>query len=179
MGIQDLNSQIKDYAKDVKRNLSLLFHDFDAPGLDQKLVWGIGLATSYSIRDDELTSYLKENAKKFLDPDEIEGIKSAVIIQSVKNIYNRSIDLAERPLLDSMSPHLYETIVSRPTIGQLDFHYYALACAIINGSQKCLQQEINYILEYGGDFEGIHSTIRIAAVLEGASQSLHLARKAL
>lgn len=174
MGIQDLNLHIKKFAPDIKRNLTLLFQEQDTPGLEQDVAWGVALASAYSIKDKSLTGFVNDNAKLYLDDEEIEGIKAAVTIQSVKNVYNRAIHLSERPLLESMSPHLYENIVTKPPIGKLNFHYYALACAVIRGSQKCMQQEIDHILEYGGDFEAIHTTIRIAAVLEGTAEALHL-----
>lgn len=174
MAVQDLKAHLKKYAPDIKRNLDLIFSEGKTPGLGEGQVWAVALGCGHILKNNELTQYIASYATQHLTEAKIEAIKSAVTIQSLRSCYNQSVLLTENEILAAKSPDLFEEVLDSAMGQTLDFHYVMLGCACINASKKCIQMEIDTIMQNGGDLDAIHSVIRIVSVLKGTSQALSL-----
>jgi len=174
MGLFDLKSQIKPYAYDIKQNIVRLFIDHDLPGLSQEEVCGISLAAAYSIHSKELTSYIEMYVEETLSKEKINNIKTVVTIQTMKNVYNRSIYMAENEELRLKDPRLDKDIYLDLAITEVDLHYYSLAVAFVFGSKISIQQEIDKAISLHGNMDAVHSIIRIASVLHASEAALRI-----
>ena len=118
MRVAELKNSLEDYAKDNKLNLSSLISQENYSGLDKKHVWGISLACAYALENQKLIEAFEEDAKNesILDEAEIKGIKTAVSLMAMNNVYYRFIHLADDQELSRLPAGLRMNAMLNPGI---------------------------------------------------------------
>jgi len=99
--IEEWRDALPDYARDLKLNLGSVLTTTGAPGLNEKQVWSIALASAIAARNTAFARHVEALAKEKLADVEIEGAKAAAAIMAMNNIYYRFL-------------HLWRTTSTRP-----------------------------------------------------------------
>tara|TARA_Y100000991_G_C21932886_1_gene331662 strand:- start:283 stop:816 length:534 start_codon:yes stop_codon:yes gene_type:complete len=176
MGIETLKSSLGAFAKDNKLNLSSMLSQANYGGLDQKLVWGVALACSYSLEDKSLQEALEQDAKDkdlFTEKD-INGIKTAVSLMAMTNVYYRFLHLADDKDISSMPAGLRMNTMLNPGIDRLSFEVYSLAVSVLNGCGKCIKAHILTLEKEGLSKQAIQAVAKITSIINASKISLSL-----
>ena len=167
-----LHEKIPEFAKDIRINLKTVLTEEGAPGLSEKQIIGAALSAALSLKNEPLSKDLKESAA--LSPKDIQGIKTAVSLMGMNNIYYRSVHLAEKARLAALPARLRMTALAAPGIDRTDFEIYCLSVSAIAGCGLCIKSHAAKLQKDGLSLEGVQSVLRIAAVIHGGHQSLGL-----
>jgi len=95
MTIDQIREALPDYARDLKLNLGSVLTTSGAPGLNEKQIWSIALASAIAARNTVFARHLEALAKEKLADTEVEGAKAAAAIMAMNNIYYRFLHLVE------------------------------------------------------------------------------------
>ena len=95
MSIQGLKELLPDFAKDIRINLTNILTPEGALGLTEKQIFGAALSVACSLKNTLLIKRLKEEADSVLSAEDIQGVKTAVSLMGMNNIYYRTVHLAE------------------------------------------------------------------------------------
>ena len=170
-----LHELIPDFAKDIRINLKTVLTEEGAPGLSEKQRAGAALSAALSLKNKALSKgFLKESAGKSLSSEDVQGIKTAVSLMGMNNIYYRSVHLSEDARLSSLPARLRMTALAAPGIEKIDFEIYCLSVSAIAGCGLCIKSHAEKLRKDGLSLEGVQSVLRIAAVIHGCHQSLDL-----
>ena len=93
--IEGIRDALPDYARDLKLNLGSVLTTTGAPGLNEKQVWSIALASAIASRHTGFARVIEAQAKTHLADVEVEGAKAAAAIMGMNNIYYRFLHLVE------------------------------------------------------------------------------------
>src|SRR3984957_20129185 len=90
-----IRDTIPDYARDLKLNLGSVLTTSGAPGLSEKQIWAVALASAIASRNGELTRDIGTLAAAHLDAAYINGARTAAAIMGMNNVYYRFLHLVE------------------------------------------------------------------------------------
>jgi alkyl hydroperoxide reductase subunit D len=86
MSLDLIRDRIPDYARDLKLNLGSVLAPTGAPGLNEKQIAMIALATAIAARNVQLTQGIEAWAKPQLDEQTINAARAAAAILVMSNI---------------------------------------------------------------------------------------------
>ncbi|MCD6035274.1 MAG: ahpD [Rickettsiales bacterium] len=172
MTIQELKSQLKDYAKDTKLNLGAVLTQEGAADLTQNQIYGIALSSAYATKNPTLIKALEAEVAGTLSEAEVEAAKAAATIMAMNNIYYRFGHMVSDKEFLKLPAKLRMNVIGQPGIEKVDFELYALAVSAINGCGMCIEAHVHEVTKGGISKLGIQSTVRIAAVIHAAAQAL-------
>lgn len=170
--LESLRDQLPDYAKDTKLNLGIVLSEDGAPELSEQQIYAIALASSYATNQATLIGTFEHEAASRLDVATLQAAKAAATIMAMNNIYYRFIHLVGDAELSKMPAKLRMNVIGSPGIAKVDFELMSLAVSAINGCGMCMEAHTHELGKAGISKTGIHSTIRIAAVIHAAAQTL-------
>lgn len=175
MSIETLKDLVKDYGRDIRINLDSVLSAEGAPGLSDTQIFGTFLATAYATKSEKLRELAEEVVSGKLGVEEIEGIKAAVTIMGMNNIYYRYLHLLEgQDDLKKLPAKLRMTIIGKPGIEKVNFELYSLAVSAITGCGMCINAHVHEVKKGGIEDLGIQSAIRIASVTNATAQALFI-----
>ena len=174
MSIDVIKESIKDYAKDIRINLENVLSPEGSPGLSEKQILGSAISVAMSVQNGFLVRQLISASENILSEQDLTGIKTAVSLMGMNNIYYRSIHLAEDDELSKRPAALRMTMMIKHDIDSKDFEIYSLAISAIAGCGVCLKSHTQKLKQEGVLAESIQSVIRIASVIQATHQSLSL-----
>lgn len=160
---------LKDYAKDIRLNLSTVLTPEGAPGLNPKQIATIALACAYTARARGLVENLLTESAAVIGDAEVEAAKAAAIIMAMNNVFYRTQHHAENEELKKLPARLRMNVIGKPGIDKIDFELACLAVSAIGGCDRCVNSHVNEILKAGHSVEATHSAIRIAATIQATS----------
>ena len=160
---------LKDYAKDIRLNLSTVLTPEGAPGLNPKQIATIALACAYTERARGLVENLLTESAAVIGDAEVEAAKAAAIIMAMNNVFYRTQHHAENEELKKLPARLRMNVIGKPGIDKIDFELACLAVSAIGGCDRCVNSHVNEILKAGHSVEATHSAIRIAATIQATS----------
>lgn len=172
MSLQELKSNMPDYAKDTKLNLGKVLSEEGSEGLTLNQIGGIALASAYATKHPPVIAAIKAEAADVLSEAELQAAKAAATIMGMNNIYYRFVHLVSDKDYASMPAGLRMNIIGNPGVEKVDFELMSLAVSAINGCGMCLDAHVHEVTKAGVGKQGVQSTIRIAAVLNAAAQAL-------
>lgn len=178
MSLSELRSTLPDYAKDLRLNLDSVLSEAGAPGLSQKQIAGIGVASAIASRYAPLTTAMVEFAGEHASAEELDGARAAAAIMGMNNIYYRFLHLVGNDEYTSMRAGLRMNVMAKPGGDKIDFELASLAVSAINGCGKCLESHEKTLLGHDVSKEAIQSTVRIAAVIHAVAVALEQAQAA-
>lgn len=174
MSIQEIRSNLQEYAKDTKINLGNILTEEGAPDLSQKQIYGTALSSVYATRNQQLINSIADDAASVLSAEEINAAKAAATIMGMNNVYYRFIHLVGDKDYAKMPANLRMTIIGKPGVDKVDFELYCLAVSAINGCGMCIESHAHEVSKGGISKVGIQSAIRIAAVINATAQALSI-----
>lgn len=172
MTIESIRDSLKEYARDIRLNLSSVLTEEGAPGLSQPQIYGIALACAYQTKQADLISAITDLSRETLSPEEKEATKAAATIMALNNIYYRSLHLLEDPEYRKMPARLRMSVIAKHGIAKTDFELYCLAVSALSGCGSCLNSHAAVVKEGGISNEGVQSALRIAATVNAAAHAL-------
>lgn len=174
MTIQNIRSQLPDYAKDTKLNLGKLVSGDEVEGLSVNQAYGIALASAYSTKNTTLVNAVSAQISDSLSEDEINAAKAAATIMGMNNVYYRFVHLVSDKDYQTMPANLRMNIIANPGIEKVDFELMSLAVSAINGCGMCIDAHVREVAKAGISKQGVQSCIRIASVLAATAQVLEI-----
>jgi lipoyl-dependent peroxiredoxin subunit D len=176
MNLNSAIEKIGDYGKDTKLNLRNVLTVDGAPGLTLNQILGTALACAYTTGESELVAALRAESEAHLSPEEVKAAQAASTLMAMNNVYYRTLHLAERRELAQIPAKLRMTFLGNPGIPKATFELYCLAVSAQAGCGKCVNAHVEELLKASVPLEGIHSGIRIAAVVQSAAQAMKIGR---
>jgi alkyl hydroperoxide reductase subunit D len=174
--LDTIRDAIPDYARDLKLNLGSVLSTTGAPGLTDKQIWAVALASAIASRNLPLTRDIESLAATHLDDTYVNGARAAAAIMGMNNIYYRFLHLVEDPEYAQMPARLRMNIIGNPGIDKQDFELVSLAVSAINGCGTCVASHERTLRKHGLGREAVQSAVRIAATVHAVARVLEDAK---
>jgi lipoyl-dependent peroxiredoxin subunit D len=178
MTLDTIRDSLPDYARDLKLNLGSVLAPTGAPGLSEKQIWGVALASAIASRNTELARDIEQLATAHLDEAYLNAARAAAAIMGMNNIYYRFLHLVEDPEYKQMPARLRMNVLGNPGIDKMDFELLSLAVSAINGCGTCVAAHERQLRQHGFGREAIQSAVRIAATVHAVASVLESAKAA-
>ncbi len=172
MNIEEIRDALPDYARDLKLNLGSVLTPTGAPGLNEKQIWSIALASAIAARNTGFARSIETQARAHLADVEIEGAKAAAAIMGMNNIYYRFLHLVEDNEYQAMPARLRMNVIANHGIDKLDFELISLAVSAVNGCGLCVTSHEKKLRAHEVSRESIQSAVRIAATVHAVAVTL-------
>ncbi len=167
--IEQVRDALPDYAKDLKLNLGAVLTVQGAPGLSEKQLWSIALASAIASRNTGFARCIEAQSKLRLADVEVEGAKAAAAIMGMNNIYYRFLHLVEDNEYQTMPARLRMNVIANHGIDKLDFELISLAVSAVNGCGLCVTSHEKKLRAHQVSREAIQSAVRIAATIHAVA----------
>ncbi len=178
MHFDELKSLLPDYAKDLRLNQESVLSEAGAPGLSDRQVSAIALASAIASRHAPLVSAMEQFASVNLDAGEINGARAAAAMMALTNVYYRFTHVVANREYETLRAGLRMNVMANPGIDKVSFELAALAVSAINGCGMCMDSHEKVLRSHAITAQGVQSAVRIAAVLHAVAvtleQSSHL-----
>ena len=167
-----IRDSIPDYARDLKLNLGSVLTREGAPGLSERQIWAVALASAIAARNNAFTRAIEAGAHEHLDAAHLQAARAAAAIMGMNNIYYRFLHLVEDAEYQSMPARLRMNVLANPGIDKLDFELLSLAVSAVNGCGLCISSHEKKLRQHGFTREMIQSAVRIAATVHAVAAVL-------
>ena len=172
MNIEQIRDSLPDYARDLKLNLGSVLTAQGAPGLSERQIWSIALASAVASRNTGFARSIEAQAKAHIADIEVEGAKAAAAIMGMNNIYYRFLHLVEDGEYQTMPARLRMNVIANHGIDKLDFELISLAVSAVNGCGLCVTSHEKKLRAHEVSREAIQSAVRIAATIHAVAVTL-------
>src|SRR5262245_16908651 len=172
MSLDAIRDAIPDYARDLRLNLGSVLAPTGAPGLSERQIWGVALASAIAARNPEFTRSIEALAAPHLDEAYLNATRAAAAVMGMNNVYYRFLHLVEEPEYAQMPARLRMNVIGNPGIDKLDFELLSLAVSAVNGCGMCVTAHERKLREGGVGVEAIQSAVRIASVVHAVAVAL-------
>ena len=169
MKIEQVRDALPDYARDLKLNLGTVLTTQGAPGLNEKQIWSIALASAIAARNTSFARSVEAESRAHLADLDIEGAKAAAAIMGMNNIYYRFLHLVEDGEYQTMPARLRMNVIANHGIDKLDFELISLAVSAVNGCGLCVTSHEKKLRSHDVSREAIQSAVRIAATIHAVA----------
>jgi alkyl hydroperoxide reductase subunit D len=176
--LDTIRDSIPDYARDLKLNLGSVLSTTGAPGLSEKQIWAVALASAIASRHPPLARDIETLAAAHLDPAYINGAHAAAAIMGMNNVYYRFLHLVEDPEYAQLPARLRMNVIGNPGIEKIDFELLSLAVSAINGCGTCVASHERQLRKHELTREAVQSAVRIAATVHAVARVLESANNA-
>jgi len=164
-----IRDSIPDYARDLKLNLGAVLAPTGAPGLNEKQIWGVAVASAIASRNVGFAKQIEALAAGKLDESYLAASRAAAAIMGMNNIYYRFLHLVEDPEYAQMPARLRMNVIGNPGIDKIDFELLSLAVSSVNGCGMCLVAHEKQLRKHDVSREAIQSAVRIAATIHAVA----------
>jgi lipoyl-dependent peroxiredoxin subunit D len=164
-----IRESIPDYARDLKLNLGSVLTTAGAPGLNERQIWAVAVASAIASRNPAFARGIEAAAEEHLDAAHLQAARAAAAIMGMNNIYYRFLHLVEDDEYQAMPARLRMNILANPGIDKLDFELLSLAVSAINGCGLCISSHEKKLRQHGYTREMIQSAVRIAATVHAVA----------
>lgn len=175
MPLTPLTTALPEFAKDTRLNLTTLLNGTDVDELSAQRLAGVALACAYATKHAALIETLQHYGQDFLTANDVEGIKIAVSIMAMNNIYYRFLHMASDPVFKTLPAKLRMNKMAAAGISAVDFELYSLAVSALEGCQLCVDTHVSALKKHGLSHVAIQTAIRLAAIINATAQSLCMA----
>jgi alkyl hydroperoxide reductase subunit D len=172
MKLDELKSSLPDYAKDLRLNLESVLSESGAPGLSDRQIAAVALASAIASRHVALSLVIENGAAEKLAPAEIAGAKAAAAMMAMTNVYYRFTHLVANKEYETLRAGLRMNVMANPGIDKISFELAALAVSAINGCGTCVDSHEKTVRAHGVTAQGVQSAVRIAAVVHAVAVTL-------
>jgi len=176
MTLDTIRDAIPDYARDLKLNLGSVLTTTGAPGLSEKQIFAVALASAIASRNADFTRDIEALASTHLDNAYLNGARAAAAIMGMNNIYYRFLHLVEDPEYAQLPARLRMNVIGNPGIEKVDFELLSLAVSVINGCGTCVASHERQLRKHELTREAVQSAVRIAATVHAVARVLESAK---
>ncbi|HEX5489294.1 MAG TPA: carboxymuconolactone decarboxylase family protein [Rhodanobacteraceae bacterium] len=178
MSLERIKTGLPDYAKDLRLNLESVLGEGGSPGLSQKQIALVALASAIASRNEPLTGAVAQFASEHLEPKELDGARAAAAIMAMNNIYYRFLHLVDNDEYGTLRAGLRMNVIGNPGCDKLDFELASLAVSAINGCGSCVASHERTLRKHDVSAQAVQSAARIAAVIHAVAVTLEQAAAA-
>jgi len=169
--LEEIKSQLPEWAKDVRLNLSKVLELSHPDALSHAQINGAALAVAYHLNDRPLIEALKEIA----EDDQVDSAaKLAASLMAMTNIYYRYVHLSDHAELGLQPAGLRKQGMVNPGIDKITFEILSLAVSILNGCGACISSHTRQLTEHGLSAQALARVGRIAAVIHATHVTKNL-----
>lgn len=179
MTLDSIKSAIPPYAKDLRLNLDSVLAPTGAPGLDERQIAAVALASAIATRNAPLRVAIESFAAVTLNATECDGARTAAAMMAMTNVYYRFTHLVSNKEYETLRASLRMNAMANPGIDKVSFELAALAVSAINGCGMCMDSHEKVLRQHGIGAQGVQSAVRIAAVLHAVANTLKSVPQAL
>jgi alkyl hydroperoxide reductase subunit D len=172
MSLSELRNQLPEYAKDLKLNLDSVLSTAGSPGIDDRQIRAVALASAIASRHAPLVAAIEVFAAEQLSPEEINGAKAAAAIMAMNNIYYRATHLIENEEYGQLRAGLRMNIMASSGLDKIGFELASLAVSAINGCGMCMASHERTLRKHEVGAQGVQSVLKIAAVVHAVAVTL-------
>ena len=169
MTLEQLKSQLPGYAKDLRLNFESVLSEGGAPGLSQKQIAIVALASAIASRHEPLTEAIAQCASQHADEKELDGARTAAALMGMTNIYYRFLHLVENEEYGTLRAGLRMNAMANPGCDKIDFDLAAVAVSAINGCGSCVASHERTLRKHDVSAQAVQSAARIAAVMHAVA----------
>lgn len=169
MTLDHIKSSLPDYAKDLRLNLESVLSEGGAPGLSQKQIALVALASAIASRHAPLTEAIARFAAQHADGKELDGARTAAALMGMTNIYYRFLHLVDNEEYATLRAGLRMNAMANPGCDKIDFDLAAVAVSAINGCGSCVASHERTLRRHDVSAQAVQSAARIAAVLHAVA----------
>jgi alkyl hydroperoxide reductase subunit D len=178
MTLDSIRDSLPDYARDLKLNLGAVLAPTGAPGLNEKQIWGVAVASAIASRNVGFARQIEALAAEKLDEAYLTAARAAAAVMGMNNIYYRFLHLVEDSEYAQMPARLRMNVIGNPGIDKLDFELLSLAVSAVNGCGMCIVAHEKQLRKHEVSREAIQSAVRIAATVHAVAGVLEHAAAA-
>src|SRR5689334_16037032 len=178
MNIEQIRDALPDYARDLKLNLGSVLTPTGAPGLNEKQIWSIALASAIAARNTSFARDVESQSRAHLADLEVDGAKAAAAIMAMNNIYYRFLHLVEDGEYQTMPARLRMNVIANHGIDKLDFELISLAVSAVNGCGLCVTSHEKKLRQQDVSREANQRAVRIAATIHSVAVTLEFEQSA-
>ena len=178
MNVDQIRDALPDYARDLKLNLGSVLTTTGAPGLNEKQIWSVALASAIAARNTSFARQIEALSRAHLVDIEVEGAKAAAAIMGMNNIYYRFLHLVEDGEYQTMPARLRMNVIANHGIDKIDFELISLAVSAVNGCGLCVTSHEKKLRAHEVSREAIQSAVRIAATIHSVAVTLEFEESA-
>ena len=164
-----IRDSLPDYARDLKLNLGAVLAPTGAPGLNEKQIWGVAVASAIASRNVGFARQIETLAAEKLDEAYLTAARAAAAVMGMNNIYYRFLHLVEDAEYAQMPARLRMNVIGSPGIDKLDFELLSLAVSAVNGCGMCIVAHEKQLRKHEVSREAIQSAVRIAATVHAVA----------
>jgi alkyl hydroperoxide reductase subunit D len=173
--LENIRESLPGYARDLQLNLGTVLTPTGAPGLNERQIWAVALASAASSRNAAFTRDIQALAAQHLDAAHVSAAHAAAALMAMNNVYYRFLHLVEDAEYAKLPARLRMNILGSPGIAKADFELLALAVSAINGCGTCVASHERQLRAHGLEREAVQSAVRIAATVHAVARVLESA----
>ena len=173
--LETIRESLPAFARDLQLNLGAVLTTAGAPGLDERQIWAVALASALASRNVAFSRELGAVAAAHLDAAHVTAAHAAAAIMGLNNVYYRFLHLVEDPEYGKLPARLRMSVIGNPGIAKTDFELLALAVSAINGCGSCVASHERQLRQHGLGREAVQSAVRIAATVHAVARVLESA----
>jgi lipoyl-dependent peroxiredoxin subunit D len=170
--LESLREALPGYARDLQLNLGTVLTAGGAPGLTERQIWAVALASAAASRNAAFTRELQALAAAHLDAAHVSAAHAAAAIMAMNNVYYRFLHLVEDEEYAKLPARLRMNVLGSPGIAKADFELLALAVSAINGCGSCIASHERQLRQHGLTREAVQSAVRIASTVHAVARVL-------
>lgn len=166
MSLEVLKSEVPEYAKDLKLNLSSLARE---TVLDDQKKWGAFLAAAHATGVRSVLKALEAETTDKLSPEARSAAKAAAAIMGMNNVYYRFVHLASSKDYKTLPAKLRMNVIANPGVDRADFELWSLVVSAMNGCGACIDSHEAELRKHGVTAEQIQAAVRIASTVNAVA----------
>ena len=170
--LDNIRDALPGYARDLQLNLGSVLTPAGAPGLTERQIWAVALASAAASRNPGFTAELQALAAQHLDAAHVNAAHAAAAIMGMNNVYYRFLHLVEDAEYGKLPARLRMNVLANPGIAKADFELLSLAVSAVNGCGSCIASHERVLRRHGLEREAVQSAVRIAAVVHAVARVL-------
>jgi lipoyl-dependent peroxiredoxin subunit D len=170
--LDSIREALPGYARDLQLNLGSVLSAPGSPGLSERQIWAVALASAAASRNAAFTRELQTLAAAHLDAAHINAAHAAAAIMAMNNVYYRFLHLVEDEEYGKLPARLRMNVIGNPGIAKADFELLSLAVSAINGCGTCVASHERQLRQHGLSREAVQSAVRIAATVHAVARVL-------
>ncbi|MBV8404899.1 MAG: carboxymuconolactone decarboxylase family protein [Gammaproteobacteria bacterium] len=172
--LESIREALPGYARDLQLNLGSVLSAAGAPGLSERQIWAVALASASASRNADFTRRLQTLAAQHLDAAHVSAAHAAAALMAMNNVYYRFLHLVEDEEYAKLPARLRMSVIGNPGIAKADFELLSLAVSAINGCGSCVAAHERVLRQHGLEREAVQSAVRIAATVHAVARVLEM-----
>jgi alkyl hydroperoxide reductase subunit D len=170
--LESIREALPGYARDLALNLGSVLTPAGAPGLSERQIWAVALASAAASGNAAFSRDIQALAARHLDAAHVSAAHAAAAVMAMNNVYYRFLHLVQDEEYAKLPARLRMNVLGNSGIAKADFELLALAVSAINGCGTCVASHERALRTHGLTREAVQSAVRIGATVHAVARVL-------